>query len=87
MRRNRNMVEVEPDLPKPSTQPPALLHGAADGFFVERGLPAGGVEVDYAEETIFRREDIIYAIKECVKTWYLQYDMISIGIIYSSHSH
>jgi hypothetical protein len=53
MRRNRNMVEVEPDLPKPSTQPPALLPGAADGFFVERGLPAGGVEVDYAEETIF----------------------------------
>ena len=48
------MIKIEPDLPKPSAKPTAFLLCTTDGFLVERGLPTGGVEVDYTEETIFR---------------------------------
>jgi hypothetical protein len=71
MRRHRYMIEVKPDLPKPSTQPTTLFFSATDSFLMKRGLFSGGVEVDDTQYSIFRGKNIVYAIKECVETWYL----------------
>jgi hypothetical protein len=76
------VVEIEPDLPEPSTQPAALLLGATDSFLVKRGLLARGVEVNYPEEPVFRGKNIIYAIKECIEIWNLPDDDMKVCVIY-----
>jgi len=46
VRRERNMVKVEPDLPEPPAEPATLFARAADSLLMEGGLLARCIKVD-----------------------------------------
>ena len=67
------MIEVEPDLPEPPTEPTAFFADPADRSLVQRRLLTCRVEIDYTQKSVCRREHVLNAVKERVKAWNLRY--------------
>ena len=67
VRRQGDVIKVEPDLPEPTAEPTTFLAGASDRFFVQRRLAARGVKVDDTEQARVWREDVVDAIEQRVK--------------------
>lgn len=63
------MVEIEPDLPEPPTEPATFLASSTDSPFVQRGLLPRRIEVDDGENACLWSKDIVDAIEQGIKAW------------------
>lgn len=61
------MIKIEPDLPKPSAEPPAFLAGPSNGLLVKRELATRGVKIHDAQQTHFGIKQIINSVQERIK--------------------